>query len=80
MEDTGWLVPPHTDTAVTDPAVLRAALGMAARTIELAEMARDLFDDRRGFAAKQRDFLRKAAPQATPERLRFADVRETVAR
>jgi len=49
------------------------------RTIELAEMARDLFDDRRGFAAKRRDFLRKAAPQATPERLRFADVRETVA-
>ncbi|MFC7879265.1 enoyl-CoA hydratase-related protein [Isoptericola sp. NPDC057391] len=50
------------------------------RTIELAEMARDLFDDRRGFAAKRRDFLRKAAPQETPERLRFADVRETVAR
>ncbi|MCK9792914.1 enoyl-CoA hydratase-related protein [Isoptericola sp. 4D.3] len=49
------------------------------RTVELAEMARDLFDDRRGFAAKRRDFLRKAAPQATPERLRFADVRETVA-
>ena len=49
------------------------------RTIELAEMARDLFDDRRGFAAKRRDFLRKAAPQETPERLRFADVRETVA-
>jgi len=49
------------------------------RTIELAEMARDLFDDRRGFAAKRRDFLRKAAPAATPERLRFADVRETVA-
>ncbi|HWV78933.1 MAG TPA: enoyl-CoA hydratase-related protein [Isoptericola sp.] len=49
------------------------------RTIELAEMARDLFDDRRGFAAKRRDFLRKAAPLETPERLRFADVRETVA-
>ncbi|MGW8566350.1 enoyl-CoA hydratase-related protein [Isoptericola sp. NPDC055881] len=49
------------------------------RTVELAEMARDLFDDRRGFAAKRRDFLRKAAPAATPERLRFADLRETVA-
>jgi hypothetical protein len=32
----GWLVPPHTTTSVTDPAVLRAALGEAARTIELA--------------------------------------------
>ncbi|GAA1717869.1 enoyl-CoA hydratase-related protein [Isoptericola hypogeus] len=42
------------------------------RTIELSEMARDLFDDRRGFAARRRDFLRKAAPTATPERLRFA--------
>lgn len=37
VEDGGWLVPPHTDTAVTDPAVLRAALGQAARTIELAD-------------------------------------------
>jgi hypothetical protein len=34
---TGWLVPPHTDTAVTDPAVLRAALGAAARTLELVD-------------------------------------------
>jgi putative two-component system protein, hydrogenase maturation factor HypX/HoxX len=42
------------------------------RTIELAEMARDIFDDRYGFAAQRRDFLRKAAPAATPERLRFA--------
>ncbi|WP_407638927.1 hypothetical protein [Actinacidiphila yeochonensis] len=33
----GWLVPPHTDTAVTDPEVLRAALGAAARTIRLAD-------------------------------------------
>ena len=45
------------------------------RTIELSEMARDLFDDRRGFAAKRRDFLRKAAPVATPAHLRFADGR-----
>lgn len=34
---TGWLVPPRTDTVVTDPAVLRAALGEAARTIELVD-------------------------------------------
>jgi hypothetical protein len=33
----GWLVPPHTDTEVTDPEVLRAALGQAARTIRLAD-------------------------------------------
>jgi hypothetical protein len=32
-----WLVPPHTDTAVTDPAVLRAALGAAARTLALTD-------------------------------------------
>jgi hypothetical protein len=32
-----WLVPPCTDAPVTDPAVLRAALGQAARTIELAD-------------------------------------------
>jgi hypothetical protein len=33
----GWLVPPDTGTAVTDPAVLRAALGEAARTIDLVD-------------------------------------------
>jgi hypothetical protein len=37
VPDAGWLVPPHTDTAVTDPTVLRAALGEAARTIELVD-------------------------------------------
>ena len=36
-EPGGWLVPPHTDTAVTDPDVLREALGTAARTIRLAD-------------------------------------------
>lgn len=41
------------------------------RTIELAEMARDLFDDRHGFEAERRAFLRKSAPAATPEKLRF---------
>jgi hypothetical protein len=34
---TSWLVPPHAAPEVTDPAVLRAALGEAARTIELAD-------------------------------------------
>ncbi len=35
---TGWLVPPDAAcTEATDPAVLRAALGEAARTIEAVE-------------------------------------------
>ncbi|MFC4036461.1 hypothetical protein ACFO3J_34235 [Streptomyces polygonati] len=33
----GWLVPPHTDTEVTDPAVLEAALGEAARMLRLVD-------------------------------------------
>jgi hypothetical protein len=37
LAGTGWLLPPRTDTPVTDPAVLREALGEAARTIELAD-------------------------------------------
>jgi putative two-component system hydrogenase maturation factor HypX/HoxX len=41
------------------------------QTIELAEMARDMFDDRHGFHAKRRAFLGKAAPAETPEKLRF---------
>ena len=41
------------------------------QTIELAEMARDLFDDRNGFEARRRAFLSKAAPDRTPEKLRF---------
>lgn len=41
VADSGWLVPPHTDTAVTDPAILRAALGQAARTIRLADGLQD---------------------------------------
>ncbi|WP_425264089.1 hypothetical protein [Streptomyces silaceus] len=36
---TGWLLPPGGDP-VTDPAVLRAALGQAARTIEAADNCR----------------------------------------
>jgi hypothetical protein len=34
---TGWLLPPQDPDRVTDPAVLRAALGEAARTIEAAD-------------------------------------------
>ncbi|MFG2647163.1 hypothetical protein [Streptomyces sp. NPDC048436] len=37
---TGWLLPPGEADPVTDPAVLRAALGMAARTIEAADNCR----------------------------------------
>ncbi|QSB06718.1 enoyl-CoA hydratase-related protein [Natronoglycomyces albus] len=39
-------------------------------TLELAEMARDFFDDRNGFARKRHEFLRKVAPTATPDHLR----------
>jgi putative two-component system hydrogenase maturation factor HypX/HoxX len=42
------------------------------QTIELAEMARDMFDDRHGFHAKRRAFLGKSAPAETPAKLRFA--------
>ncbi|WP_455353607.1 hypothetical protein [Streptomyces sp. SYSU K217416] len=37
---TGWLLPPETADPVTDPAVLRAALGEAARLIEAADSCR----------------------------------------
>lgn len=40
-------------------------------TIELAEMAADLFEDRNGFVAARNAFLRKIAPGRTPGRLRF---------
>lgn len=33
---TGWLLPPAREAAVTDPALLREALGEAARTLEAA--------------------------------------------
>jgi len=42
------------------------------QTIELAEMARDLFEDRNGFAAKRHAFVHKVAPTETPARLRFS--------
>ncbi|THV37139.1 enoyl-CoA hydratase-related protein [Glycomyces buryatensis] len=41
------------------------------QTIELAEMARDFFDDRHGFEAKRRAFLGKSAPTETPRKIRF---------
>ncbi|MET3986130.1 hypothetical protein [Streptomyces sp. PvR034] len=37
---TGWLLPPDTTGPVTDPEVLRAALGEAARLIEAADNCR----------------------------------------
>ncbi|MFD9734824.1 enoyl-CoA hydratase-related protein [Umezawaea sp. NPDC059074] len=39
------------------------------RTMELAEMCRDIFDDRRGFAAKRHAFVTKQKPIATPPHL-----------
>lgn len=38
-------------------------------TLELAEMARDIFDDRTGFAAARDAFVRKQPPTSTPPRL-----------
>ncbi|MYT21992.1 hypothetical protein GTW69_17110 [Streptomyces sp. SID7760] len=38
--DTGWLLPPEAVGPVTDPDVLRAALGEAARLIEAADNCR----------------------------------------
>ncbi|WP_250001147.1 hydrogenase maturation protein [Actinoplanes sp. M2I2] len=38
---------------------------------ELAEMSRDMFGDRSGFAAARHAFVTKAAPTGTPERLRL---------
>ncbi|MFL6111592.1 MAG: enoyl-CoA hydratase/isomerase family protein, partial [Catenulispora sp.] len=43
---------------------------------ELAEMSRDMYADRSGFAAARRAFVTKARPAATPERLRFATASE----
>ncbi|MFF3326147.1 hypothetical protein [Streptomyces sp. NPDC002889] len=39
-QDSGWLLPPDDTDAVTDPAVLREALGEAARLIEAADNCR----------------------------------------
>ncbi|AKZ55890.1 hypothetical protein SAM23877_2841 [Streptomyces ambofaciens ATCC 23877] len=40
VEGSGWLVPPGEADLATDPAVLRAALGEAARLIEAADSCR----------------------------------------
>jgi putative two-component system hydrogenase maturation factor HypX/HoxX len=41
----------------------------AYRVEELAEMSRDMFDDRSGFSAARRVFVRKERPVATPAHL-----------
>ncbi|GAA1804056.1 hypothetical protein HC028_04365 [Planosporangium flavigriseum] len=38
-------------------------------TRELAEMARDMFDDRNGFAAARHSFMYKQKPAETPAKL-----------
>lgn len=40
VADSGWLLPPGETDPATDPAVLRAALGEAARLIEAADSCR----------------------------------------
>ncbi|MFE9254738.1 hypothetical protein [Streptomyces sp. NPDC006879] len=40
LTGAGWLLPPETTDPLTDPAVLRAALGEAARIIEAADSCR----------------------------------------
>jgi putative two-component system protein, hydrogenase maturation factor HypX/HoxX len=44
---------------------------------ELAEMSRDMYGDRSGFAAARHAFVTKARPAATPQRLRFPTAPET---
>jgi putative two-component system protein, hydrogenase maturation factor HypX/HoxX len=68
----------------SDPRVARARRAAKAKRLagervplevyearELAEMSRDMFGDRSGFAAARRDFVTKATPVSTPERLLF---------
>ena len=47
---------------------------------EMAEMSRDLFADRSGFAAARRAFVTKARPERTPERLAFPREQDEPAR
>ncbi|MBM2619309.1 formyl transferase [Actinoplanes sp. LDG1-06] len=47
---------------------------------ELAEMSRDMFGDRSGFAQARRDFVTKAKPAGTPERLQLTSRKTTVSR
>lgn len=68
----------------SDPRVARARRAAKAKRLagervplevyearELAEMSRDMFGDRSGFAAARRDFVTKAVPATTPARLVF---------
>lgn len=76
-----WLA--ETARAAVEPATLATTLARGAelrarskplsyyQTVELAEMARDFFDDRNGFADLRKSFLAKKAPEATPAKLRF---------
>lgn len=68
----------------SDPRVARARRAAKAKRLagervplevyearELAEMSRDMFGDRSGFAAARRDFVTKARPSVTPPRLQM---------
>ena len=68
-------------TSYTDPQWYEGALAAKRQALEavhppayfeageLAEMAKDMFDDRSGFAAAREAFVHKATPQETPHRL-----------
>jgi putative two-component system protein, hydrogenase maturation factor HypX/HoxX len=79
---TGWLT--ALAGAQADPRTARARRAAKAKRLagervpldayearELAEMSRDLFGDRSGFAAARHAFVTKARPSATPARLVF---------
>ena len=70
---------------VSDPRAARARRAAKAKRLaaervplevyearELAEMSRDMYGDRSGFAAARHAFVTKAQPAETPERLRPA--------
>ncbi|MFI5627613.1 enoyl-CoA hydratase-related protein [Nocardioides sp. NPDC051685] len=80
-EFDGWLrdlaqrfADPSAYAAAVDARESRRAAAMPMsyyQSIELAEMARDIFEDRHGFAAKRKAFVTKAAPTETPTKIRF---------
>lgn len=65
----GWMLAARAERRATDKPLSYY------QTIELAEMARDFFDDRNAFSVHRRAFLRKTAADATPEKLRFSTAR-----
>jgi putative two-component system hydrogenase maturation factor HypX/HoxX len=65
----GWMLAARAERRATDRPLSYY------QTIELAEMARDFFDDRNAFSVHRRAFLRKTAADSTPEKLRFSTVR-----